>query len=275
LGIDVAGGLAEANRKTFELAADRGEIARRWTESLGEGTPRARVRETAAPSYAPRRLAFYDTLQALVMSGLAAGALAAANALRNVSPAQEIGVVGMALAAAACVASLPKLVRAGRLAWRNGSLEGSLDEVGYAVLIALHEAGLVGDGDLRSGHFETLSSLDGRKEVVLVGVSRSTERCVMKAIAELLGPVQNPRYLLVRDSRLLWKKRRDYHAVPNALGTSQNAAERFAALFEARIGSSRLVYTRTPAGRLTLLRARARSLAGGLQRRVDRRSAWL
>lgn len=275
LGIDVAMGLAEANRKTFELAADRVEIARRWTDSLGQGTPQARTRETAAPSYAPRRLAVYDTLQALVMSGLAAGALAAANALRNVSSAQEIGVIWTAIAGAACVASLPKLARAGRLAWRNGSLEGSLNEVGKTVLVALHEAGLAEDDDLRFGRFEMLSSLDGRKEIVLVGASRSTERCVMNAIAELLGPVQNPRYLLIRESRLLWKKRRDYHAVPNVLGSTQQGAERFAALFAARIGSSKLVYTRTPKGRLALLRARAKSLAAGFERRVDRRSAWL
>ncbi|MET1111191.1 MAG: DEAD/DEAH box helicase family protein [Allosphingosinicella sp.] len=275
LGIGVADGLAGANARTFELAAEREGIARRWSISLGEGLERARVRQTAAPTYAPRRLAFYDTLQALVMSGLAGGALAAANALRNVSPAQGIGAICMALAGAAFVASLPKLARAGRLVWRNGSLEGSLNEVGTVVLLALHEAGLVVDDDLRSGRFEMVSSLDGRKEIVLVGVSRSAERHVMDAVAQLLGPVQNPRYLLIRKSRLLWKKRRDYHAVPDLLGATQPIAERFAALFAARIGSSRLVYTRTPEGRLALLRARARSLAAGLQRRVDRRSAWL
>jgi hypothetical protein len=181
----------------------------------------------------------------------------------------------MALAGAAFVASLPKLVRAGRLVWRNGSLEGSFTEVGKTILIALHEAGVVDEDDLRSGRFEMLSSLDGRKEIVLVGVSRSTERHVMNAIAELLGPVQNPRYLLIRGSWFLWKKRRDYHAVPNTLGATQQSAERFAALFKARIGSSTLVYTRTPAGRRALLRARAKSLAAGFQRRVDLRSAWL
>ncbi len=143
------------------------------------------------------------------------------------------------------------------------------------ILIALHEAGVVDEEDLRSGHFELLSSLDGRKDIVLVGVSRSTERHVMNAIAELLGPVQNPRYLLIRESWFFWKKRRDYHAVPDALGATQQIAERFAALFTARIGSSKLVYTRTATGRRALLRARARSFAAGFQRRVDLRSAWL
>lgn len=52
-------------------------------------------------------------------------------------------------------------------------------------------------------------------------------------------------------------------------------AEAFATLWASRIGSSKLVFTRNPEGRRVLLRARAKSFAAGLQRSVDRRSAWL
>ena len=118
-------------------------------------------------------------------------------------------------------------------------------------------------------------SIDGRRDIVVHGVSRKTERLVMESIAELLGPVQNPRYLLVRTSRLGWRRRTDYHAVPAVLGEKKKAAELFAKEWRARVGSSRLVFTRTPEGRRILLRARARSFAAGFQRSVDRRSAWL
>ena len=37
----------------------------------------------------------------------------------------------------------------------------------------------------------------------------STERQLMQALAEILGPVQNPRYLLVRKTSLGWKRRVD------------------------------------------------------------------
>jgi predicted nucleic acid-binding Zn ribbon protein len=97
----------------------------------------------------------------------------------------------------------------------------------------------------------------------------------MQAIAEILGPVQNPRYLLVRDSWLGLKKRVDYHAVPAALGARKENAERFAELWRGGVGSSKLVFTRTADGRRTLLRARASSFAAGFQRIVDRRSVWL
>lgn len=104
---------------------------------------------------------------------------------------------------------------------------------------------------------------------------RKAERQAMQAIAEILGPVQNPRYLMVRASWFGLKRRADYHAVPAAIGARKEAAERFAELWRNRVGSSKLVFTRTAQGRRTLLRARASSFAAGFQRIVDRRSVWL
>jgi hypothetical protein len=147
--------------------------------------------------------------------------------------------------------------------------------VAQVVLHGLAHAGLVGPADLEGGRVHVRASLDGRKDIVLRGVSRNTERLVMQAIAEVLGPVENPRFLLVRHSQWGWRARSDYHAVPTALAARKEWAQRFAALWNRRVGASELVFTRTPQGRQVLLRARTRSLAAGFQRSVERRSAWL
>lgn len=97
----------------------------------------------------------------------------------------------------------------------------------------------------------------------------------MQALAEVLGPVQNPRYLLVRRSWLGSRRRTDYHAVPTALGGRKEHAEAFARAWRKHVGSSELVYARAGDGRRVLLQARAGSFAAGFQRRVDWRSAWL
>lgn len=275
LGVDLVGDPRAANRRTFEVAADRPAIAARWAASLGAGGPRARVRETAAPTYAPRAQSWSETLHALTWSALSAGLFAAAEELIGYESLEDLGAVGMALAGAAALATAPKLARAGRLLWRNGSVERSLGQVAWVTLQALAHAGVVSEQDARNARLEVRSSLDGRKDIIVLGVSRSAERQVMQAIAEVLGPVQNPRYILVRSSRLGWRTRTDYHAIPGALGARKEWAERFTALWNRRIGSVQLVFTRTPKGRRVLLRARAKSLAAGLQRYVDRRSAWL
>jgi hypothetical protein len=273
LGLDMTEDLRLTNSRTLAAAADRQAVSRRWSLSLGSGAARARVRETAAPNYAPRVLAWADTLHALGWSALSAAAFAVGEELYGVDP--SVGASIMALAGAAGLAGLPKLLKAARLIWRNGSMEGSLEQVGLVVLHALWRAGLASETEAHDGRFAVRTSIDGRKDIVVRGVSRSTERQVMQAIGEILGPVQNPRYLLVRHSRLGWRTRTDYHAVPSVLGAKKEWAERFAALWVARIGSSGLVFTRNPAGRRMLLRARAKSLAAGFQRSVDRRSAWL
>lgn len=264
-----------ANRRAFTAAADRQDIARRWAASLGAGGARARVRETAAPNYAPRSLSRADTLQALVWGAASSGAFAVADELRGVESMESLGAFGMTVAGAAALAGLPGLAKAARLMWRNGSVEGSLRQVGDTVLEALVHAGLVSADEAADGAFEVRDGIDGRKDIVLRGVSRSTERQVMQALAETLGPVQNPRYLLVRKSLLGWRTRTDYHAVPTALCAKKAWAEAFAKLWSKHVGSSQLIQARTPDGRRVLLRARAQSLASAFQRAVDRRSAWL
>ncbi len=275
LGFDLSEDFQRTNTTTLATAADRQGIARRWSASLGVGEARARVRESATPNYAPQHLAWDDTLQAVVWSAVSGGVFAAGEALSGVDSTQTLGVIGMGLAAAAGVAGLPKLAKAGMLIWRNGSVEGSLEQVGWVILRALAHAGLARMADVENGVFEVRSSLDGRKDIVLRGVERSTEKLVMQAITEVLGPVSNPRYLLVRRSALGWRVRTDYHAVPACLSARKDWAEHFAGLWSKRVGSSQLVFARTPEGRRVLLRARTQSLASAFQRSVDRRSAWL
>lgn len=275
LGVDPDMPAAEANARSFAHAADRSAIAQRWLASLGEGDERSHVHETVAPVYAPRALSWYDTLQSLAYTAASSGALAGANELRAVTSWEGLGLVGMGLAGFATLASLPQLAMAARLAWRNGSLEGSLGEVTRVVIRALSDACVISGADAEAVEVEIRTSLDGRKDIVLTGVSRAAERQVMQALAEILGPVQNPRYLLMRASWLGLRRRVDYHAVPTVLGAKKMDAERFAALWTAHVGSSRLVFARTQDGRRTLLRARAQSFAAGFQRAVDRRSVWL
>ncbi len=275
LGLDPALPITATNLQTFGIAADRPAIAERWRVSLGEGAARARVRETAATSHAPRALSRFDTLHALGWSAAGGGALAAASELRAVPSYGDVGLVAMGIAGAATLASLPRLAKAGRLVWRNGSLEGALREVVWVTLRALADAKLIGDWELDHAAVEIRTSIDGRKDIILIGVSRAAERLVMQAITEVLGPVQNPRYLLVRRSWLGWRRRVDYHSVPAVLGARKELAERFAELWQERVGSSDLVFARNAEGRRLLLRARASSFAAGFQRSVDRRSVWL
>jgi len=92
-------------------------------------------------------------------------------------------------------------------------------------------------------------------------------------VRELLGPIDNPRYLLAR--RRIWRIfREDYFALPEILARKKEFAEMFAKKWRRAVGPIELVYTRTAEGRRLLLRARIHSLAGAFQKRGKRVSCW-
>ena len=274
LGLWEAEGLEGCNARTLALAADRAAIARRWRESLGSAAPRARVREAASPRHAPYRLAWSDILSWLAASGLSGGAFAGLAELRHLPGLATPGAIGMALAGAAALASLPRLLLGLRLLWRSGSLESSVRQVAEAVIAGLVAAGAIDAFQAWQAQIVTRRAASGRIDVLVEGLPRAGERAVLEALAEVLGPVRNPRYLLVRRSWLGLHRRADYHAVPEAIGRQKASAEAFHREWRARVGSARLIFTRSAEGRLILLRARARSFAAGFQRPVERRSVW-
>ncbi|WP_300973623.1 DEAD/DEAH box helicase family protein [Sphingomonas sp. LHG3406-1] len=275
LGLDPSLSMDRCNERTFAWARDRSAIAARWHRSLGAASPRAQVREVAASNYAPRVLAWRDTLRWLAATAASSGVFATASEARHVSGGDGIGLVVMALAGAAALVTIPRLAMAAWLWLQNGTLEGCVDQVARAVLAGLQSAGIVADHEAERACVEVRTALSGRMDIFVTGLSRAGERAVIEALMEVLGPVRNPRYLLARRSLLGSIARSDFHAVPPAIGARKEAAEAFHAAWRRHVGASDLVFTRTPEGRMTLLRARARSFAASFQRRVDRRSAWL
>ncbi|MEL6540611.1 MAG: DEAD/DEAH box helicase family protein [Pseudomonadota bacterium] len=275
LGLNPAMPLRKQNEASFALARNRDNTDQKWMTSLGTGEQRSAVRETATPSYAPRGLHWPNTLQSLMWTAGGSAAFAVSEQLASAATQPGPWFIGMGIAGVATLASLPRLLQAGRLMWRNGSLEGRLRQVTSVVIDSLRSAEAITSEDADRARVDVRATIKGRHDVIVSGVSRAAERQIMSAIAEILGPVQNPRYLLVRHSTLGFIGRTDYHAVPSNLGNRKETAETFTELWNERVGASQLVYSRSSEGRQWLLKARTRSFAAGFQRAVDRRSAWV
>ncbi len=276
LGLFDVTSLETANERTLAMARDRRAIAERWAVSLGDPEQRSHVHEVATPNHSPRRLSWRNSLYWLGVTALSGGTFALGESLFDVVLGDTFATWLAWTAGAVALATLPKLFKALRLLVRNGSIEGTLRQAGGAVLRGLNRAKIVSDADLANASLVIHRNSAGSHDIAVRGVSRAAERAVLDAISELLGPVENPRYLLVRESWLMKRRRRaDYHAVPAAIGKRKEWAEAFHQDWNARVGPSELVPTRTPEGRLQLLKARARSFAAGFQRAVERRSAWL
>jgi hypothetical protein len=94
-------------------------------------------------------------------------------------------------------------------------------------------------------------------------------------LQEFLEPIENPRHLLYRESKWLWLiKRKDYHAVPEELGRKKEYAELFLRKWTESMGPAKLIYSRTPEGRKTLVQARMRAMSAVFVERAERLSVW-
>lgn len=258
---------------TLARAADRATVAAKWRVAIGGDEDGRTMRQVARPTYAPRRLALADTLQYLALTGLGGAVGSAAGAMRQFSSVSAIGTLLLIFAGLTLFYALPNLGKAAYLLVRNGSLEGSIAQVSRALLEGLYQAELL-PAPADEYAVEVARTIKGARLVTLPGADRATEKLFLEALGEILGPVRNPRYLLVRETWLGQRLRVDFHAVPSVLGQRKDFAEYFARRWRARVGRAKLVFTRNGDGRHVLLRARARSLAAGFQRAIDTVSAW-
>lgn len=264
---------ADRNALTLSHAADRAATASHWRASLGKGTARSQVRAVAETrsSNISSDFQFRSTLKAASISAMGSGFLAAGFAIRAID---GLGFALIALGGFTLLYSAPGLLNAARLFIRNGTLEKQLKQVGMVVLEGLDHVGQL-SAPLKTYQVRVLPALKGNSAITIEGGTRADQNRFVEALMELLGPVQNPRYLLRRYGRTLGFVQEDFHGVPALIGTKASHAAYFCNRWQLRIGSARVDFTRSANGRRMLLKARARSLAAGLRHPLARRSMWL
>jgi hypothetical protein len=267
--------IKQINRTMEEAARNRAALRTAWSDSLVAGSRLMEAVETPKQAL-PRRMVFANTLAALCWQGAMLGLYFSQQILGLLGRSPSSDYFWLILKVAAAVGALvsaPFFLKAGWLFIRHGTVERSLQQVGTALMDALLRAGVIQSP--REGLAVHAAQLEeGGVRCWLNGGSSFEQSLFLKSLREILDPVENPRYVLVRRSRLFGIGRKDYHAVPELLGRKKENALYFLRAWKKRIGPAELVYTRTVEGRRLLLHSRARSLAASFQPRSQRRSCW-
>jgi len=271
--------IEELTARMIGHALDRDDLRNRWKTALAGGETMAVVEEVAAaPEALPRRLIFYDAVAALLWQALMWGQFAFFQVLQSLQIAQDTGArIMLLVVAAACIAgalaALPASLRALWLFLRHGTLRAGMKQVAKAVLRACVDADVITTPPHKMG-IRTARLPYGGVACSLAGATMHEKSVFLEAMQELLGPIENPRYLLIRKSPLGRLMRKDYHAVPAVLGRKRESAEDFLAMWRKYVGGAELVYTRTPEGRQVLLKARAAALSSAVDRTSTRLKSW-
>jgi superfamily II DNA or RNA helicase len=263
-----------------QRACDRARLITDWEQALGSAHRGDMVEQVAAsPLALPRDLVFRNTLLALLWQGWFWGVSVFSLLMHSAGrDTQTLTIRGLLLllaiaAAAAALAAIPKCLKALWLSLRHRSIASSTRQIGKAVLKAMVQGKII---ETSLARLKVVARpLDGGFVSCSLQGDTTRERSIfLDALQEVLGPIENPRYVLVRKSLLGWLLRKDYHAVPTALGKNKDLAEYFRKMWSRHVGPADLVYTRTPEGRRFLLRARTHSMSRSFQSRAERLKSW-
>lgn len=271
-----AGASAEViSAASADRLADLPRLGARWREGIEVGE-HGRVVPAVRVDRAPRRprVLFSKTLRRLAISGVLFGvgvfewALRVGVELRMLERPLRLLTIAALIGAAA---SMPGLARAAWAWLRTLPVDGVLRQIGLAVRDALFEAGAL-SAEPGTADVEVRQLDAGVHTLALAGESFLDQSIFADAVEEVLGPVENPRYLVTREAGR--RRPADYHAVPAILGTNADKARIFHRHWVKRLGASSLVYTRSPEGRAVLLRARSRAFSSTFVPAADRLDRW-
>ena len=156
---------------------------------------------------------------------------------------------------------------------KTGTVEGVMKQVAITVLESMSYQGLIKSSIKNVGLH--VSEDHGSVFVSCANLPAEENNLFIQALQELLDPVENPRYLLIKRSNFLGRiKQTDYFAVPAILSTNKKSVEVFQKLWEKHIGECEIVYTRNLEGRKVLLKARKNASSAMKRKRSKRRSKW-
>ncbi|MGG1880593.1 DEAD/DEAH box helicase family protein [Paenibacillus cisolokensis] len=260
------------------LAGERKHLQERWERAIARGQNGRMVEEIKMEAEVmPKPFVWINTLRALLIQAGLIGVVTFSRLLSGINGGVQgsskafLGFITFA-AIIGILAALPYTFKAIRLFIRNGTVEANMKKVGEALLLTLIQINLI--KTRKEVTVQTDRDSNGYVYCWLEGGTTYEQTLFLDAVRELFDPIENPRYLLLRKSKLGPINREDYHAVPQWIGRNKENAELFCRKWNLLVGQAEVRFTRNLEGRQLLLNARMKSMSASFVRRTERLSAW-
>lgn len=167
-----------------------------------------------------------------------------------------------------------KLVVAFRLFIKYRDITKDVDRVGKSLLQTLLDTNHI-HTNVEHLRVDTIVNDYGEVFCHLEGGTTFEKGVFIKALQEMVLPVDNPRYLIIRKSQLFKLiRQKDYHSVPDLLGKHKSKATTLEKYWRKFVGNCELIFTRNSEGRAILLKARFNSLASEFRKKPERTNRW-
>lgn len=267
-----------SNKTTLELSWDRWKTSSLRTQALQSWEIMELVPEIETPKEAlPRSFIFWNTIEAVFWTGVWIASQILAFWLQWVPEWSDFKTV-LVIVWICSALWIPFIVY---YAWKslllfvkNWPISWNLKSIGKAVLYTLRKFEYI-SSDIRKLQVRTSKELwKWRRRCYLEWWSLYEKNLFTDTLKDILNPIENPRYLLVRKSLLKNIIRKDYHTVPKLFAKNKEQAEYFSTMRSKYIWVNDLIYTRTKQWRAMLIKARNASLSSSFVPKATRLNVW-
>lgn len=247
------------NQQMLQMATDRHLLKQKWQRAIDHCPDVSQVIQisTVDKALVPHGYVLHNALARMLTLATLEGVVSTlAGVGRTVFRGSSEGM----FLYVALIALIPYLgfglIKAMIQVYRYSTPQRYLKQMGMAVLGALKTVGLV---DSYNAKVITQNMDQYTTACFLEGGTTYEKNTFSDCMAQLMGRIDNPRYLLVRQQKRGLFKSRQYFAVPELLGTKKENAEALMQQMNKHAGSFSIVFTRNAQGRKNLLEARAKS----------------
>lgn len=255
---------------TPELASDREQTRQWWKKSLYSGYGNNRQMRLTTGVEEPRMtmkgLVYFSDRSKFIFALTAAAAVLFISLVEVPALFPHIAWVTVAVTAM----YLEPFV-AGYL--KTGTPEGIIRQIAITVLETMKKQGFITSSikivGLRVNNYGDCFF------VSCTNLPAEENNLFIQSLQELLDPVDNPRYILIRYTKTMGEVvQTDYFSVPAILSSKRQDVEYFKTLWEKNIGECEIIYTRNLEGRKILLKARKDASSAINRPHSKRLSKW-
>ena len=273
------------NHKMLEVAANRDALSIKWHEALEKGnvlTEEIKVPFPKDEDYNKIKSLYYQkTIKHLffaLTSGLIGYSFEALQGFSRMARhfrTKEGAINVLMILGAAGVLIFGRLaIKTFKVYIKYRDISKDVHQIGEALVQSLMNAGII---TTPFNQMKVVSSVDQMGSIYchLEGGTTYEKSTFIKSLQEVIGAVENPRYVIIRKSRFLRIiAQSDFHSVPEVLAQKKRFAQDFSQRWRQLVGVCELVYTRTLSGRKLLLKSRMHSLASEFEHHSERISKW-
>lgn len=255
--------IEQINNKTLELSKNRNLIAKQWTNAISNG--KGIVKElnyfNEKNKHFPKqkRLHYQDIVKYTVGEIIVGLSFFIPNfIIKNFNVLLQKGIINflLVLSSALGLSFGYKIYKSVQLYLYFGLIHKKINKMALTILDSLNDLNYL-TTPLHEIQIETKLLTEGNVSCIIHGANRYENTLIIKALEELLQPIDNPKYLLIKTNWLRKKlKLNNFFPVPEIFAVRKKESQIFQSFWNKHFGRSKLVYTRTLNGRKLLLKAR-------------------